>query len=162
MKPIYTQKINWKGEDFVNELYITGKLPERETIKQVQAVCINENKKIIIYENKEGFFGIPGGKLKSDETIENALRREINEESSSKMESYKVIGYVKSFKASSPKDYTINVRCLAKVTTLNKEISDPAGKAVRRLILDPEEAIEKLSWGEIGEILVKVAIKKNI
>jgi len=50
MKPIYTQKINWKGEDFVNELYITGKLPERETIKQVQAVCINENKKIIIYE----------------------------------------------------------------------------------------------------------------
>lgn len=158
MKPIYTQEIDWKGEKFVNELYLTPIIPN-EKIKQVQAICVTKDKKLVIYENKEGFFGIPGGKLEDDENIEQALKREIYEETASKMESFKTIGYVKSFKSDNQNEYTLNIRCMAIVIPLDEEINDPAGKAIQRFILSPIEAKDKLNWGEMAEHLINEALK---
>ena len=52
------------------------------------------------------------------------------------------------------------LRVVAKVELIDEPIVDPDGKAVGRIVVNIEEAIEKLGWGEKGEKLIELAKEK--
>jgi len=133
-----------------------------KSIHQVQAVCFLNDKEIVLYENIEGWFGNPGGTIEVGEDIEEALRRELIEEAQLKVIAWKIIGVEKVFypnKLKAEKESCF-LRVVAKVELIDKEIIDPDGKAIGRIIVGVDEAVEKLAWGEKGESLIKLAQEK--
>lgn len=55
-------------------------MEERE-VNKVRAVILNEKGQILVAKTQEGVYMLPGGKIEKGERIEEALQREILEES---------------------------------------------------------------------------------
>ncbi len=53
---------------------------QKEPYVRVSAVIIDRGKILLIKRRKDKFFCLPGGRVELGETIENALKREILEE----------------------------------------------------------------------------------
>ena len=158
MQPLLVERSDWKGEIFINEIYNYSEDLNLSPVTQVQAVCFDENGQIVLYKHIDGYFGLPGGKVEEGEDLEKALAREIMEETACELIESKVFAYVKSWKESSPEKVTYNLRYYAKVKLLDQPVQDPAGKAIERILVDKNEATEKLNWGEKGKILIDLAV----
>lgn len=66
-----------------------------EIRKASRAVLINEiNKIAILYVSKDGYYKLPGGGIEKNETVEEALRREVYEEVGSDIEVINKIGII--------------------------------------------------------------------
>ncbi len=91
-QPIFTERSDWKGTEYISELYDATDFSTLSPITQVQAVCFSD-------ENH-------------------------------------------------------------KVNLPDKPVQDPCGKALERIVVPVDEAIQKLNWGKKGEILVPLAVKR--
>ena len=155
------QLINWKGKIFVNELYSCTEGSSLFPLTQVQAVTFNPEGKIVLYKHRDGYYGLPGGKVQENENADEALIREIKEEINADVVNFSIFAFVKSYKKNDPKNPTYNLRYWA-IVDANKDgfVTDPAGKALERIIVDVKDAPKILNWGKTGEILVKEAYKE--
>ena len=59
--------------------YLTDKMPPLEYVSSARAVVI-EGDRVLLVQDRDGVHIIPGGKLESGETPEEAMRREVIEE----------------------------------------------------------------------------------
>jgi ADP-ribose pyrophosphatase YjhB (NUDIX family) len=159
-KPIFKENGKWEGKPFTVELYASNKIEGIEPIKQVQAVCFDENKNVVLYKNKKGWNGLPGGHIEhSDKSLKDTLSREILEEIAAKLLDCKIIGYEKVWWNDDPKKVHYHIRYLARVKLLDALPSDPDGNSLERVICSKNEAFRKLGYGEKGLILLKLAYK---
>lgn len=158
MQSIFTEKSTWKDKVYINELYLSTDTDSLDPVTQVQAVCLTEDDQVVLYEHVDGWFGLPGGKVELGEDYQQALIREIDEETRSTVLECGVFAYQKSWDVAVPEKLSYNLRYWAIVRPEDKPLNDPAGKAVRRILVNKEEAIEKLNWGEKGKILIENAL----
>ena len=83
---------NWKNTTFWN-FFISSEIPENATATTATGLII-WNDKIVLVENKNRGWELPGGHIEEKETIEDALRRELYEEAGLKdILSAEIFGY---------------------------------------------------------------------
>lgn len=83
---------NW-GKDVKWEFYLSDKLSDIKLVAAVFGIPLYNNK-IALTKSYRGW-ELPGGHLDEDETIEEALVREIKEEIGVEISDYKIIGFRK-------------------------------------------------------------------
>ena len=158
-RPIFVEKSLWKGTPFIAEVYDSQDFKGLSPVIQVQAVCFVGKNKAVLFEHVDGYFSLPGGHIKENESFKEALAREILEESACKLLDFGPLCYFRIYKESSPEKISYNLRFWAGVKPLNNPVSDPDGKAVRRVIIPVSDVARKLDWGRRGRILMKLAVK---
>lgn len=124
-------------------------------IKQIYGVCFYTDKMVIVFNGKKKTWGLPGGKLEEGESIEQALKREVLEESNMQLLRWRPIGVQEVTDPKGKISYQLRVAC--KVKPLGDFSIDPAGTITEIKLINPESYREYFDWGEIGEKIVQRA-----
>lgn len=127
-----------------------------EKCTQCYGVCFCGDK-IVIGRRKKGYWGLIGGTVEKGESLEETLRREIQEESNMKILDFRPIGYQEII--SSDEENYFQLRYFCKVEPFGDFISDPDGSIIEIKLINPSEYKKYFGWGEIGERIVKRAIE---
>jgi len=158
-KLLHKENIDWKGIPHNLELYDTDDASDLRFTDQAQAIPFVDDEHIVIFKHIDGYYGLPGGTIEEGEKFEDALKREVYEESACKVLDYGLIGYFKDTEIPSGK-VKYQLRYWAHVELLDEPVNDPDGKAISREVVKIEEANDKLDWGERGQILLDLATRK--
>jgi ADP-ribose pyrophosphatase YjhB (NUDIX family) len=155
-KPIYTETITWKGAEHHLELYATDTEPDCP-ITQCQAVPFTPAGDVVLFRHLNGYNSLPGGTVDPGESHEAALKREIYEESACSVTAIGLIGYIKDTQVETG-EVKYQLRYWVDVEVLDEPVNDPDKKALERLVVHPSEMVEKLGWGEKGQVLLDLAL----
>lgn len=146
---IFEEQTTWGDEKFFCEYIDDLDFSKIEPVTQVQALCFTSNRKFVIYEDIHGNYGLPGGSVEKGESLEEALFRELREEVAVRPIEYGPLLYLKITNLSQrPPTITYQARYWARVELLDEEVSDPAGKAIRRYVVSEKKLLEYVKWGE--------------
>ena len=138
----------YREDDPLNNL--DGKI-----LQGVHAFCFCDGKLVIVYSAKKGYWAPPGGGIESGETFEEAVVREVKEETNMKVLSQKFIGYQDIYE---PDRVVRQTRSVCIVEPYGPFVSDPDGDVTEIKLIDPKNYKQYFDWGEIGERLMKKAL----
>ncbi len=157
-------------EKFNHDLLVTFEYNDADSFdaldpvfcKQSYGICFCNNKLVIVFGyfgGKEREWGFPGGRIERGETSEDALKREVREESNMEVLSFLPIGYQKG----SRKDedtFAYQLRYVCNVKPYGKFIADPAGGVIIAVkLVEPAEFRKYVTWGKIGDRSVERALE---
>jgi len=133
---------------------------EKDLIKQTYAVCFLENtdKIMIVHNGKKDTWGLIGGSVEEGESLEQTLRRELQEEGNLKLISCKALGYQKVIDTRD-NSFIYQVRYFAVATPYGDFVSDPDGTIDKVVVIDPLEYKKYFDWKKIGDEIFKKALK---
>ncbi len=140
-------KLNWHDADNFDDL-------EGKNITQSYGVCFYNNKLVIV--SNDGKWSLAGGHLENDETPEEALVREVQEETNMKVLKQIPIGYQEVVKPDGTIDYQLRSFCI--VSPIGEFVKDPAGSVTEIKLIDPKEYKKYFNWGKIGDRIMGRAI----
>lgn len=126
-------------------------------IKQIYGVCFYQDKMVIALNGKKRSWGLVGGKPEEGESIEQALKREVQEESNMQVLKWRPMGIQEVTDPQGNNYYQLRVAC--KVKPLGDFIHNPAGTITEIKLIDPKDYLEYFNWGEIGEKIIHRAIQ---
>lgn len=129
-----------------------------EDCSQTYGVCFFKGQ-VVICRRRKGGYTLPGGSIEPGESLEQALAREVQEESNMRVLRMQPVGYQKVWKED-VKPY-FQLRFYAQVEPYGDFESDPDEDIVGIELVSPERAEECLGWGEIGEELFRQAEFKH-
>lgn len=154
MKPLITEYLSYKNNDYKDELFISENYKNISPIKQVHAVCFLDKDTVVFSQKANGELGNLGGGFEKNETIEDVLKRELIEEGQLKLLSWNPFGYEKVTWLNPEEKINYFLRTVAKVELIDKPIVDPCKKSVARRIVPYDMASKSLNWGKRGELLL--------
>lgn len=125
-------------------------------ISGVHAYCFCNGKLVIVYAENRGQWTPAGGGVEIDETVEEAVIREVREETNMKILAQKIIGYIEIFE---PNKITIQTRSVCLVEPHGPFFSDPDGDITEIKLIDPTDYKKYFDWGEIGDYIMERALK---
>jgi ADP-ribose pyrophosphatase YjhB (NUDIX family) len=123
-------------------------------IKGVHAYCFYNDKLVIVWAENKHYWTLPGGGVEIGESVEEAVAREVREESNMKVLKQSLIGVQDIFEDEKVVSQT---RSICIVEPFGPFISDPDGDITEIKFIDPSELKQYVNWGEIGEHLLKRA-----
>jgi 8-oxo-dGTP pyrophosphatase MutT (NUDIX family) len=129
----------------------------REYCTQVYGVCFLGDGIVIVKQGVKNTWGLPGGTIEKGETIENAFRREIQEETNCEVVRSKPIGYQKITYPDGT--FVYQLRVCAIVKRLGDFVSDPAGAISENKTIDPNDHKKYFDWGAIGERIIERGVE---
>jgi len=141
-------KVQYKDIDSISEL-------EERSVSGVHAYCFLKDKLVIVYTAKTKSWTPPGGGVEVNEAVEEAVIREVQEETNMRVIKQSLLGFQDIFKASGVVTQTRSV-CI--VEPIGEFISDPDEDITEIKLIDPQEYKEYFDWGIIGDHLMKRAI----
>jgi ADP-ribose pyrophosphatase YjhB (NUDIX family) len=131
-----------------------GAAMKGKRVDGVQGYCFHGDKLVIVYSAEKGYWSLPGGGVEQGESVEQALEREVKEETNMKVLSQRLIGYQD---LSEPdKDYR-QTRSVCIVEPYGDFVSDPAGDITEIRLIDPKELTKYIDWGEVGDYCLRKA-----
>ncbi len=137
-------------------------LPQ-DQITQCYAVAFHKDKMVIVRQGTKDTWGLVGGSVEKGETLEQTLRREIQEESNMKVLSYKPLGYQKVIDPSGVQKTIYQLRYFAIVEPFGPFVSDPTGSVNKIAEIDPADYKKYFDWKKIGDAIVNRAVEfKNL
>lgn len=127
----------------------------------VHAFCFTGDQLVIVYSEAKGYWTPPGGGVEPGETVEEAIVREVLEETNMRVLKQRVIGYQE---VSEPHRLTVQVRSICIVEPIGPFVADAAtdddGEGVTEIrLIDPKDIKQYFDWGEIGDHVLARAIK---
>lgn len=141
------QKLIWHDVDSFDDL-------PREKLQQAYGVCFYGDK-LLISRGDFGKWNIVGGHIEKGETPEEALVREIIEESNMRVLKQVPIGYQELFNQDGTTDFQLRSFCL--VESIGKFEKDPAGSVTEIKLIDPRDYKKYFDWGIIGDRIIERA-----
>lgn len=126
--------------------------------KQTYAVCMVEEKMVIVFNGKKQTWGLVGGSIENGESFEQTLRREVQEESNMEILSILPLGYQK-VTDTRDNSFIYQLRYVCTARPIGAFVSDPAGHITEIKLINPKDYKQYFNWGEIGERIVERAIK---
>lgn len=126
------------------------------TIKHVHAYCFYQGKILIVWSLTKNYWTLPGGVIERGETIEQAVVREVQEESNMKVVKQILLGVQDVFEGENVVSQTRSV-CL--VEPYGPFVSDPDMDITQIKLINPSELKQYVNWGEIGDHLLERALK---
>lgn len=127
-----------------------------DKIKQIYAVCIFDGKMVIVFHDKRKDWTLVGGSIEPGESLEDCLKREIQEESNMKVLNFKPIGY-QEVQTGDKIIYQLRYAC--NVEPYGEFTGDPDGKIIEIKMIDPKDYKQYFDWGEIGDRIVTRALE---
>lgn len=119
-----------------------------------RGVCFCGDKMVIV--RSRGQWGAPGGRIESGETLEQALAREIQEETNMRVLEHEFIGYIDIIDPGLTRRY---VDFFCEVEPVGPFVADPDVSVTEIKLIDPQNIKEYFDWGEMGNHIVAQALK---
>lgn len=126
------------------------------TIRHVHAYCFYQSKIVIVWSPSKKHWTLPGGGIEVGEAIEQAVIREVEEESNMKVLKQRLLGVQDIFEGENIVSQTRSL-CLAE--PYGPFVSDPDGDITQIKLVDPSELKRYVDWGEIGDHILEHALK---
>ncbi len=142
-------QLKWTDVDTFDDL-------DPQLCTQTYGVCFVDDK-IVIGKNKKGTWSLIGGKIEPGETIEQALVREVQEESNMKVLKHRPLGNQQVTNPEGKIYYQLRSVCI--VEPYGEFVEDPAESVVEIKLIDPKEYKQYFDWGKIGERIIQRAIE---
>jgi len=128
----------------------------KEKCRQVYGVCFYNGLVVLGFSRRMQKWSLIGGTVEPNETIEEALIREIKEESNMKVLKYWPIGYQEVVDEGV---YQLRYACIVEPYGPFKKDPDAGeGYGVDKICtVDPQEFTKYVQWGKIGKRLIERA-----
>lgn len=126
-----------------------------QKIKGIHAYCFCGDKLVVVYAENKGTWGPPGGAVEPDETIEEAVAREVFEETNMRVLKQRVFGYLEALEP----ERTIQTRSVCIVEPIGEFISDPDGDVTEVKLIDPKDINDYFDWGGNGKRQLERALQ---
>jgi ADP-ribose pyrophosphatase YjhB (NUDIX family) len=121
-------------------------IPPRELTIQSSGVCFTKDHKIVLVRHGNGWL-LPGGYPENNETIEDALIREIDEEACAKVIDFEYLGSIESIELSPVKEGDLSLFYQARYWALIEEYDFVQKfEIVERIQIVPGQFVEMLRW----------------
>lgn len=126
------------------------------TVHGVHAYCFCGDELVIVYSDMKGYWTPPGGGVEQGETIEDAVVREVLEETNMRVLKQRIIGYQD---ISDPHRVTTQTRSVCIVEPVGPFVADvdPEGDVTEIKLIDPKDIKKYFDWGEVGEHILERA-----
>jgi 8-oxo-dGTP pyrophosphatase MutT (NUDIX family) len=125
---------------------------ESRSVKAVHAYCFYKDMFVIVYS--KGSWTPAGGSVEKGESPEQAIVREVREETNMKVLKHAFLGYQDIFDVNGVITQTRSV-CI--VESYGDFISDPDGDITEIKLIEPSRYKEYFDWGIIGDHLMERA-----
>jgi len=158
--PLKNNYIGHAGAEYILEYFDADSFDELDysLCKQTYAVCFVEEKIVIVFKKSKQMWGLVGGSIEKGETLEQTLKREIQEESNMEVLSFLPVGYQK-VTDTRDNSFIYQLRYVCTARPYGPFISDPAGSITEIRLIDPKDYKQYFDWGEIGERIITQALK---
>jgi len=110
---------------------------------------------VVVYSEDKGYWAPPGGGIEKGETVEEAVIREVREETNMKVLHQELIGYQDVYELDRIVRQT---RSFCIVEPHGPFIADPDGDVTENKLIDLKDYKQYFNWGEIGDRIAKRAI----
>ncbi len=155
-----TEKINWEGRPLTVTWHDKTFVPPRELTFQASGLCFTDDGQIVLVTSNRKSWQLIGGHPETNETIENAFIREVNEEACATVVEIAYLGSQEINDPQSPTGLTVyyQSRFYARIRlgefTSKHEI-------VERKCIEPSEVKSILNWRttRILDILLQEALE---
>lgn len=123
-----------------------------KVLQAVHAFCFCANRLVIAYSKAKDTWSPPGGGIESGETIDEAVVREVQEETNMRVLSQVYVGYQDIYESDRVVRQT---RSFCVVEPIGDFIADPDGDITEIKLIDPKEYKHYFHWGVIGDRLME-------
>jgi len=125
-------------------------------LQAVHGLCFLNGKLVIVYAEGKGYWTFPGGGIEPGETYEEAVIREVKEETNMKVLYQELIGYQDIYEP----DRTVRqTRSFCIVEPYGGFISDPDDDITEIKLIDPKDIKKYIDWKEIGDRILERALE---
>ncbi|CAN5144784.1 hypothetical protein BH11PAT3_BH11PAT3_0840 [soil metagenome] len=128
---------------------------EGKILQGVHAFCFYEDKLVLVKHPLSGWMP-PGGGIEPGESYEEAVIREVMEETNMKVLHQKLIGFQDTYE---PHRIIRQTRSFCIVEPVGDFISDPDGEITEIKLINPEEYKQYFDWGEKGDRIMQRALE---
>ncbi len=142
-------EVIYRDIDSVSEL-------EGRTVSGVHAYCFLNDALVIVYAGNKGLWTPPGGGVETGETLEEAVSREVAEETNMKVLKQTLIGFQD---ISQPSGVITQTRSVCIVQPLGEFVSDPDEDITEIKLIDPADYKKYFDWGVVGDHVMKRALE---
>jgi ADP-ribose pyrophosphatase YjhB (NUDIX family) len=115
----------------------------------VHGYCFYKDKMVLVYHEPNQHWMPPGGGMEPGETWQDAVVREVKEETNMKVLEQHLIGYQDVQEVDGR--ITRHVRSLCIVEPYGEFVSDPDGDITKIELIDPKEYKKYFDWGQVGD-----------
>lgn len=140
-----------------NDLDSFDELKDRN-INGVHAFCFCGDELVIVYSDMKGYWTPPGGGVEHGETVEEAVIREVLEETNMRVLKQKIIGSLEIFE---PEKIVLHARSVCIVEPVGPFVADvdPEGDVTEIKLINPKDIKQYFDWGEVGEHILARALE---
>ena len=130
---------------------------EGKVLQGVHAYCFYKGKFVVVYADNKGYWTPPGGGIEAGETFEEAVVREVFEETNMKVLKQEFIGYQDITRSDGVIIRQTRSFCL--VEPFGDFVSDPDGDITEIKLIEPLEYKKYFNWGEVGDRIMQEALR---
>ena len=124
----------------------------------VHTICFYRDKIVIVYDEKKNRWTPPGGGIEIGETYQEAVIREVREETNMNVVYQHYIGY-QDVSDESGKRFERQARVFCIVEPFGDFVSDPDGDITKIKLIDPKDYKEYFYSGEIWDRLMVLTME---
>ncbi|HEY4518692.1 MAG TPA: NUDIX hydrolase [Candidatus Paceibacterota bacterium] len=125
-------------------------------LQGVHAFCFCGDKMLVVYAKNKGYWTPPGGGREPRETYQEAVVREVKEETNMRVIHQELIGYQDVYELDGRVNRQVRSFCI--VEPYGEFTHDPDGDITEIKLIDPQDYKKYFDWGEIGERIMQVAL----
>ncbi|MDO8424057.1 MAG: NUDIX hydrolase [bacterium] len=131
---------------------------EGKVLQGVHAFCFCGDKMVVVYSETKGYWSPPGGGIEPGETYEQAIVREIKEETNMKVLHQELIGFQDIYE---PDRIVRQTRSFCLVEPYGDFVADGdvGGDITAIKLIDPNDYKQYFNWGEVGERVMERALE---
>lgn len=122
----------------------------------VHAFCFCGDKLVVVYHQDKKYWTPPGGGIEKGETYEQAVVREVKEETNMKVSHQELIGYQDIYE---PGRTIRQTRSYCIVEPYGDFVSDPDGDISEIKLIDPKDYKQYFDWLKIGDHIMERAVE---
>jgi len=124
--------------------------------QSIHAYCFYKNKLVVVYTADKGYWTPAGGGIEANESIRDAVAREVKEETNMHVLKQCLIGYQDIFE---PQRIVSQTRSVCLVEPYGDFITDPDGDITEIKLIDPQDYKQYFDWGIIGDHIMERALQ---
>jgi 8-oxo-dGTP pyrophosphatase MutT (NUDIX family) len=159
-KPDIISSFEFRGETIHVEWFDISDISELPGLSWQQVYAVgNVGGQVLVVHFPEGnnSDNLPGGQIEKDESIEEALKRELQEEANMRVLSWRPIGYQK---LSNPVHGIVyQLRVYAELEPIGKFVSDPGGSVIGHSFVLIDDLNSYIKYGEVGDRIIGLVKK---